>query len=253
MARKSGKSRILNLDEKCHVLKILQYHRYPQKNRAIFGLSFYLGLKAQTIAGLKIGDIAKPSLCKFRTFDLKESLILPIDFVKSRQDVLRQHQKYQRRYIRMSLEQFEDIVERIKSDFKLNSSRNYMEYLPSIKPPKNSIERTLPLKTDELSPLLKDHLNFIENMNLKFEEVHKRKLELTDPLFITQKGGHYSPNTLQDHMGMVLKKWAGFDNASSHSGRRSFVKEMFEDNEESIDSIQTKIGYRSAATILNYK
>jgi len=253
MPKKSGKSQILNQEQKLHVLDVLQDHRYPEKNRAIFGLCFYLGLKAQTIAGLKIRDIAKASCCKSRRFDLRKALNLPKDFVKSRRDELRQAPKYQRRFVSLSLKQFEEIVSRVQKDMLAGLSLNFIDYLPSIKPPTNSIKRSYLLDNNELSKLLIEHLNYLETVYLPTGSGVKRKLSLTDPLFVTQKGGHYSPNTLQDHMGMILKKWAGFDRASSHSGRRSLVKELMENKEESVDSIQKKIGYRSASTIVNYK
>lgn len=45
----------------------------------------------------------------------------------------------------------------------------------------------------------------------------------SDPLFITQKGGAYSPNTLQEHMALMLRGWAGIEKANSHSGRRALI------------------------------
>lgn len=253
MSRKSGKSQTLSKEQKLHVLEVLKKHRYPEKNRAIFALSFYLGLKAQTIASLRIQDIARLSSEESKKFKLKKLLHLPKDFVKSRQDVLRVSQKYDRNYIRMSLTEFEYTIQKISDDIRNGKQVNYIDYLPPIKPSTNSIERSYCLDTPELSILLKDHLRQLGTIYVSVDGSFKRELELTDPLFITQKGGAYSPNTLQDHMGMVLKKWAGFNGASSHSGRRSLVKEMMECENESLDSIKAKIGYRSITTITNYK
>ncbi|EDM69392.1 Integrase [Roseobacter sp. AzwK-3b] len=46
-----------------------------------------------------------------------------------------------------------------------------------------------------------------------------------EPLFVSQKGGAFSANTMTQ-LFLVIYKSAGFANASSHSGRRSFITNL---------------------------
>lgn len=63
-------------------------------------------------------------------------------------------------------------------------------------------------------------------------------LKTTDPLFVTQKGGPYSPNTLQEHMALMLRDWAGIEKASSHSGRRSVITNVIHKQKKSVKVAQ---------------
>lgn len=60
------------------------------------------------------------------------------------------------------------------------------------------------------------------------------KLRPTDPLFVSQKGVPYSPNTLQEHMAHMLRDWAGIEKASSHSGRRSVITNVIHKQGKSV-------------------
>lgn len=74
-------------------------------------------------------------------------------------------------------------------------------------------------------------------------------LSLDSPLFRSQKGGHFSANTMQRMIGLCYKK-AGI-NASSHSGRRSFATNLIRRNAD-IYSIQQLMGHSSIATTQIY-
>ncbi|WP_027950972.1 tyrosine-type recombinase/integrase [Haliea salexigens] len=74
----------------------------------------------------------------------------------------------------------------------------------------------------------------------------------TDPLFITQKDVPYSPNTLQEHMALILRGWAGIEKASSHSGRRSVITDIIHKQKKSLKVAQKVAGHKSASTTVIY-
>ena len=50
-------AKILTKDEYRRVMNVIDAHRYSVRNRTMFALSFYAGLRACEIAGLKVGDV----------------------------------------------------------------------------------------------------------------------------------------------------------------------------------------------------
>jgi len=81
----------------------------------------------------------------------------------------------------------------------------------------------------------------------------KRPLKPNDPLLMSQKGGFYSPNTLQDHVATILREWSGIDRASSHSGRRTLATNLLHDQGEHLKTVQKVLGHKSAATTTIYQ
>ena len=69
------------------------------------------------------------------------------------------------------------------------------------------------------------------------------------PLFLSQKGGAFSANTMQRMIGNIYKK-AGI-NASSHSGRRTFATRLIRNNVD-IYSVQQLMGHSSIQTTQEY-
>lgn len=69
------------------------------------------------------------------------------------------------------------------------------------------------------------------------------------PLFMSQKGGHFS-NKSMARMINILYKQAGV-NASSHSGRRSFATHLIRKNVD-IHSVQQLMGHSSIQTTQEY-
>lgn len=78
-------------------------------------------------------------------------------------------------------------------------------------------------------------------------------LKPSDPLFITQKGVPYSPNTLQEHMALMLRGWAGIEKASSHSGRRALITNVIHKQKKSVKVAQKIAGHVNASTTLIYE
>jgi len=75
----------------------------------------------------------------------------------------------------------------------------------------------------------------------------------SSPLFITQKGGPYSPNTLQEHMALMLRDWTGIEKASSHSGRRSLITNVIHKQKKSVKIAQKIAGHVNPSTTLIYE
>jgi integrase/recombinase XerD len=72
----------------------------------------------------------------------------------------------------------------------------------------------------------------------------------TSPVFLSRKGGAFSPNTMQ----MLFKRmycWAGFDHASSHSGRRTFATSLIERGVD-IKAVSSLMGHSSVAMTARY-
>jgi integrase/recombinase XerD len=70
------------------------------------------------------------------------------------------------------------------------------------------------------------------------------------PLFKSRKGGPFSPNTMQ----MLFKRLyisAGLDQASSHSGRRTFATSLIEAGAD-IKAVSTLMGHASVAMTARY-
>jgi integrase/recombinase XerD len=69
-------------------------------------------------------------------------------------------------------------------------------------------------------------------------------------LFKSRKGAGFSPNTMQ----MLFKRmyhWAGLDQASSHSGRRTFATSLIERGAD-IKAVSTLMGHASVAMTARY-
>lgn len=73
------------------------------------------------------------------------------------------------------------------------------------------------------------------------------------PLFISQKGGPYSPNTLQEYMAMMLRDWSGIEQATSHSGRRAVITNIIHDQGKSRKVAQKIAGHESPSTTVIYE
>jgi integrase/recombinase XerD len=77
-----------------------------------------------------------------------------------------------------------------------------------------------------------------------------RPLQPMTPLFMSRKGGGFSPNTMQ----MLFKRMyraAGLDQASSHSGRRTFATSLIEQGVD-IKAVSSLMGHSSVSMTARY-
>ena len=203
---KSGQARVLTTEQEHQLFDAINQHRHSDKNTAIMQISFKLGLRVQEIALLQVKEVAR--LNKTGTdFKLLEIMSLPAAYTKGANALKRSKSHYQRKSISFDVDSFNKIVKQIETLVKAGADINPEDFYPSVKKHKGK-SRDLPMVNAGLRESLSEYLH----LRLGKGE----KLMPSSPLFITQKDGPYSPNTLQEHMALMLRDWAGVEKASSH-------------------------------------
>lgn len=243
---KTGQARVLTPNQFAHLLSVIQEHRYPEKNTALVQISFKLGLRVQEIALLQIKDVAElgPETSGQCSFRLKEILALPAAYTKGADALKRSKSTYQRRRISFSVHEFDQLVRRIETMAKAGAEIYPGDFYPEIKKHRGK-SRDLPMNDCALRTALESYLSVRLNRN--------RSVKRTDPLFLTQKGASYSPNTLQEHLALMQRNWAGIERASSHSGRRTLMTNIIHHQKKSVKVAQKIAGHVSPSTTLIYE
>ena len=240
---KSGQARVLTDKQQRLLFENIQQHRHPEKNTAIMQVSFKLGLRSQEISLLQIKEVAQ--LNKSGTdFKILEVMSLPASYTKGADALGRSKQQYQRKTVSFNIDRFNQIVRQIEKLAKLGVSIDPEDFYPVIKK-HHGKTRDLPIVDIALREALSTYL--------KFRIGSEIKLKPSSPLFITQKGGPYSPNTLQEHMALMLRQWTGIEKASSHSGRRSLITNIIHKQKKSVKIAQKIAGHVNPSTTLIYE
>lgn len=243
---KTGQARVLTPEQFAHLLSVIQEHRYPEKNTALVQISFKLGLRVQEIALLQIKDVAElgPEVSGQRSFKLREILALPAAYTKGADALKRSRSTYQRRRISFSVYDFDQLVRRVETMVKAGAQINPEDFYPEVKKHRGK-SRDLPMNDAALRDALENYLSIRLAMNPFVKK--------SDPLFLTQKGGPYSPNTLQEHLALMQRQWAGIERASSHSGRRTLMTNIIHKQKKSVKVAQKIAGHVSPSTTLIYE
>ncbi|MCW9046643.1 MAG: site-specific integrase [Gammaproteobacteria bacterium] len=244
---KSGQARVPSPTERRHLFEVIQEHRHPEKNTAIMQISFKLGLRVQEIALLEFKEICRlgrVKKCAVRDFELHQVITLPASYTKGANALGRSKTKYERKTVSFSVDEFDRIVRQIENLALANADINPANFYPDVKQHKGK-SRDLPLIDAELRKALTDYLV------LRLEQ--KTSVKPGDPLFVTQKGGPYSPNTLQEHMALMLRDWAGIEKASSHSGRRALITDVIHKQKKSVKVAQKIAGHVNPSTTIIYE
>ena len=118
---------------------------------------------------------------------------------------------------KLLFDEFDQVVKQISRLAKADVIVNPEDFYPPQKP-KGGKTRELPIEDNGLRKALSDYIDL--------RLLNNPQLKPHDPLILSQKGVPYSPNTLQDHMSMMMRKWAHIDRASSHSGRRTLASRI---------------------------
>lgn len=94
----------------------------------------------------------------------------------------------------------------------------------------------------------------VQKMLLDYIEERKNDKKISfnyhSPLFVSQKGGKFSPNSLQQLFSQLYKQ-AGIIGASSHSGRRSFATKLIEGGVD-IKAVSRLMGHSSISMTAQY-
>jgi len=243
---KTGQARVLTPEQFTHLLGEIREHRYPEKNTALVQISFKLGLRVQEIALLQIKDVAElgPETSGQRSFTLKEILALPAAYTKGADALKRSKSTYQRRRISFSVHDFQQLVHRIETMAKAGAEIKPEDFYPEVKKHRGK-SRDLPMTDIALRTAIENHL--------AIRLAAQPSVKKTDPLFLTQKGGPYSPNTLQEHFALMQRQWAGIERASSHSGRRTLMTNIIHEQKKSVKVAQKIAGHVSPSTTLIYE
>jgi len=241
--RKSGQARVLTAKQQEQLFHAIQQHRHPEKNTAIMQVSFKLGLRAQEIALLQIKEVARLK-ASGTNFDLLEVMGLPATYTKGADAMGRSNTHYERQSISFTVEGFSKLVRQIEAMAKAGAEVNPEDFYPPARRHKGK-SRDLPMVDAELREAL------IQYLRLRIEKAGK--LKPSSPLFISQKGVPYSPNTLQEHMALMLRDWAGVEKASSHSGRRSLITNVIHKQKKSVKVAQKIAGHVNPSTTLIYE
>lgn len=242
---KSGQARVLTPDQFAHLLAVIQQHRHLEKNTALIQISYKLGLRVQEIALLQLKEVCRlgPTTGSTRDFTLHEILALPAAYTKGADALKRSKSVYQRRTISFKKHDFDQLVRQIEKLAKVGGEINPEDFYPELKKHCGK-SRDLPMK----DPALRDALTAYLEVRLKIDPKAKKM----DPLFLSQKGGPYSPNTLQEHMALMQRDWAGIERASSHSGRRTLLTDVIHGQKKSVKIAQKIAGHVSPSTTLIY-
>ena len=93
-------------------------------------------------------------------------------------------------------------------------------------------------------------ISAIEKHMVNLSEIRGRFVEPSSPLFRSQKGRFFSPNTMSRLIKQIYED-AGFGNASSHSGRRKFATTLIESGAD-INCVKLLMGHSSIQTTARY-
>ncbi len=242
---KSGQARVPTPKQQTKLFEAIQQHRHPEKNTAIMQISFKLGLRAQEIALLQIKEVAQLSGSKRnQKYKINEILSLPAAYTKGADALGRSKSTYQRKSISFDVHTFEKVVRQIEALAKAGSPVNPEQFYPPVKKHKGK-SRDLPIVDNDLRTALQQYLDY------RLDKAGS--LKPSDPFFVTQKGGPYSPNTLQEHMALMLRSWAGIEKASSHSGRRSLITNVIHKQKKSVKIAQKIAGHVNPSTTIIYE
>lgn len=240
---KSGQARVLTSEQQAKLFEEIKLRRHPEKNAAIMQVSFKLGLRAQEISLLQVKEVAKLNSLG-NGFTLLEVMNLPAAYTKGAGAIKRSVSSYSRKTLSFDVDTFDKLVRTIESLVKNGASINPKDFYPPITKHKGK-SRDLPLVDKTLREALMEHLK------LRIDK--EGSLHPSSPLFISQKGSAYSPNTLQEHMALMLKGWAAIEKASSHSGRRSLITNVIHKQKKSVKIAQQIAGHVNASTTLIYE
>lgn len=240
---KSGQARVIAHGEFDKIIENARKHRHPEKNVAILYVSFKLGLRAQEMALLELKEVCRLDPASADGFILNEIMPLPARYTKGSNAVREGTDPIdKRRVFSFKKDDFDKLVRQVEERAKNNLPVKPEDYYPPARSHKGK-SRDLPMVDPGLREALTEYLRW------RMEKYPKPRK--TDPLFISQKESAYSPNSMQRHIGTMLKEWSGIERASSHSGRRTLLTNIVHETGD-IKVAQVVAGHVDPATTLIY-
>ena len=103
---------------------------------------------------------------------------------------------------------------------------------------KGSKQRDVYLSNNKLRKAITDYI------------AERKPYSASEPLFLSQKRGSFSPNTIQMLFARLYKQ-AGIEGASSHTGRRTFATRLIEQGAD-IKAVSTLMGHSSISMTAEY-
>ncbi|TRY29803.1 tyrosine-type recombinase/integrase [Aliiglaciecola sp. M165] len=244
----NGKAHVLTDDEWTTVFDAVEQRRHPEKNAAIMRISRHLGLRAQEIALLKMKDLVKLDTLvghADRTFTLYQVLTVPADITKGANALRKSSAQYERKRISFKVEDFDSTVVKIAALAKAGADIDPSMFYPAVNKKRKTRSRELPLANDTLRDVL---TRYVQHRLDKDPYVKP-----SDPLFLSQRKRFYHPNSLQEHMALMLRGWAGIEKAKSHSGRRGVATHIIHTQGKSLKVAQGILGHITPATTVEYE
>ncbi|MET0069280.1 MAG: site-specific integrase [Candidatus Thiodiazotropha sp.] len=177
-------------------------------------------------------------------FELLEVMSLPAAYTKGAGAMGRSKAHYDRQSVSFTIDSFKKMIRQIESLAKAGAEINPEDFYPPARLHKGK-SRDLPMVDAALRESLTHFLKLLIEKS--------GKIRPTSPLFVSQKGGPYSPNTLQEHMALMLRDSAGIEKASSHSGRRSLITNVIHKQKKSVKVAQKIAGHVNPSTTLIYE
>lgn len=244
---KSGQARVLSPEQQRALFEVIKEHRHPEKNTAIMQISFKLGLRVQEIALLQLKEVCKLGPIRKtmpRIHEVLEIMSLPAAYTKGADALGRSKSKYKRKSLTFTIEEFHRAVQQIETLAKSGAEIDPKTFYPTLRQHKGK-SRDLPMVDVDLRQSLDEYLKVRLSKDFGAKP--------SDPLFLSQKSGPYSPNTLQEHMAHMLRNWLGVEKATSHSGRRSLITNVIHDQKRSVKVAQKIAGHVNPSTTLIYE
>ena len=130
----------------------------------------------------------------------------------------------------LKISTFVDKTGNLKNEILLKSSMT-----------KGAKQRRVYLTNEKIRKVVSDYLD----MRKRTDTYH-----LDSPLILSQKGGNFTPDTMQQLFGRMFAQ-VGLEGARSHSGRRTGATRLIE-NGVSIRNIQVLLGHSSISSTIIY-
>lgn len=216
MPRLRGKTKVLSQKEIRSAFSAVKKYRYSEKNTAILRLAFDYGMTAKEIAALKVSDIALLDETN-KIIGLSNQLM-----IRNGLNLAQQARSEDQVGFNITKEELSQVVSAVAEDARLGCEISAKNYYPAVKRRQKS-RRVLPLINLNTRQDLKMYL---AHRSSRLNKYDNQAQIANEPFILSQKNVFYSPNTLQEHIKLILAEWAGISGATSLSGRATLVKKM---------------------------